>query len=179
MVDSDLQVLFDSDRIQQRVFELAKNISRDYAGGSLHLVGVLRGAYPFTRDLSKSLMIPHTVDFISVASYGDGTESSGSIKLRRKLVHPVKGRDVLIVDDIIDTGTTLDWLVEHVQSLEPRSLRTCCFLDKPARRQVPLSTNYLGFPIDDLFVVGYGLDYQEKYRELPYISWVSPRTVVT
>jgi len=179
VVESDLQVLFDSDRIQQRVFELARNISRDYAGGSLHLVGVLRGAYPFTRDLSKSLLIPHTVDFISVASYGDGTESSGEIQLRRKLGHPVKGRDVLIVDDIIDTGTTLSWLVDHVQPLAPRSIRTCCLLDKPARRQFPVSTNYLGFPIDDLFVVGYGLDYQEKYRELPYISWVSPRTVVT
>jgi hypoxanthine phosphoribosyltransferase len=177
VVDSDLQVLFDSDRIQKRVFEMAKSISRDYAGGSLHLVGILRGAYPFTRDLSKSLAIPHTVDFISVGSYGAGTESSGSIRLRRKLGHPVKGRDVLIVDDIIDTGTTMNWLVEHVQSLGPRSIGTCCFLDKQARRQVPLSTDYTGFLIDDLFVVGYGLDYQEKYRELPYISWVSPRAV--
>lgn len=178
MVGDDFEVLIDSDRIQQRIVKLAETISDDYAGRDLHLVGVLRGAYPFTRDLSKALSVSHSVDFISVASYGDRTLSSGAVQLRLELTQPIHDRDVLIVDDIIDTGTTLSWLVGHVQSLRPRSVKTCCLLDKTARRRVPLFSDYVGFPIDDLFVVGYGLDYQEKYRELPFISWLSPRAVL-
>jgi hypoxanthine phosphoribosyltransferase len=160
------------------VGQLARAISRDYRHSDLHLVGVLRGAYQFTRDLSGALEVPHSVDYISVASYGGSTRSSGSVQLRMELKYPVTGKDILIVDDIIDTGTTLGWLAEHLGSFRPRSLKTCCFLDKPFRRKASMSTDYIGFPIDDLFVVGYGLDYQEKYRELPYISWVSPREVL-
>jgi hypoxanthine phosphoribosyltransferase len=160
------------------VRELAQAISRDYRHRDLHLVGVLRGAYQFTRDLSGALEVPHSVDYISVASYGASTRSSGNVQLRMELKYPVTGKDILIVDDIIDTGTTLGWLVEHLGSFGPRSMKTCCFLDKPFRRKASMSTDYVGFPIDDLFVVGYGLDYQEKYRQLPYISWVSPREVL-
>ncbi len=178
MASRDLRVLIDSNRIQSRVGELAQAISRDYRHRDLHLVGVLRGAYQFTRDLSGALEIPHSVDYISVASYGAGTRSSGNVQLRMELKYPVTGKDILIVDDIIDTGTTLGWLVDHIGSFRPGSVKTCCFLDKPSRRKESLTTDYVGFPIDDLFVVGYGLDYQEKYRELPFISWVSPREVL-
>jgi hypoxanthine phosphoribosyltransferase len=168
------RVLIDEDRIQQRIKQLARRVSEDYREGSLHLVGVMRGAYQFTRDLSSRLALPHTVDFISVASYGEGTESSGRVILRQGLAQPIQGKDVLIVEDIVDTGLTLNWLIDHVRSQEPRSLRTCCLLSKPARRQVEVPLDYLGFPIEDLFVIGYGLDYQEKYRELPFISCLAP-----
>jgi hypoxanthine phosphoribosyltransferase len=118
------------------------------------------------------------LDFISVASYGHGTTSSGELQLRMDMSRPVEGKDVLLVDDIVDTGLTLSWLVDYLSSRSPRSVKTCCFLDKPSRRQVPVPTDYVGFPIDDLFVVGYGLDYQEKYRELPFVSFVSPEQVL-
>jgi hypoxanthine phosphoribosyltransferase len=177
VASGDLQVLIDADRIQQRVGQLAKSISIDYKGLDLHLVGVLKGAFQFTRDLSRALTVPHSVDYISVASYGMTTHSSGNVELRHELSQSIRGRNVVIVDDIIDTGNTLIWLIEHLKTKHPDSVRTCCFLDKPSRRTVELKTDYLGYPIEDLFVVGYGLDYQEKYRELPYISWVSPREV--
>jgi hypoxanthine phosphoribosyltransferase len=178
VASKDFRVLIDSQRIQKRVAELGQAISRDYQNRDLHLVGVLRGAYQFTHDLSGVLEVPHSVDYISVASYGESTRSSGNVQLRMNVKYPVTGKDVLIVDDIIDTGTTLGWLTEYMESLRPTSVRTCCFLDKPSRRKLSLATDYVGFPIDDLFVVGYGLDYQEKYRELPFISWVSPREVL-
>ncbi len=178
MSGGDLPVLIEENRIQHRVGQMAEQIARDYTGSDLHMVGVLRGAYQFTQDLSTRIDLPHTVDYISVASYGQGTMSSGHLQLRMDMSKPVVGKDVLLVDDIVDTGLTLSWLVDYVRTHKPRSVRTCCFLDKPSRRQVPVPTDYIGFPIEDVFVVGYGLDYQEKYRELPFISCVSPREIL-
>jgi hypoxanthine phosphoribosyltransferase len=174
LTESGFRVLIGTGELYQRIEDLARVISDDYAGGTPHLVGVLRGAYQFTRDLSARLGVRHTVDFISVASYGSGTLSSGQVSLRQELADPVEGKDVLLVDDIVDTGHTLQWLLAHLEARRPRSVRTCCLLDKPSRRQVDVRTDYVGFPIDDVFVIGYGLDYQEKYRELPFISCLSP-----
>lgn len=178
MSDGDLPVLIEENRIQHRVGQMAEQIARDYTGSDLHMVGVLRGAYQFTQDLSTRIDLPHTVDYISVASYGQETMSSGQLQLRMDMSKPVVGKDVLLVDDIVDTGLTLSWLVDYLKTHKPRSVRTCCFLDKPARRQVAVPTAYIGFPIDDVFVVGYGLDYQERYRELPFISCVSPKEIL-
>ncbi|MFQ5790255.1 MAG: hypoxanthine phosphoribosyltransferase [Acidobacteriota bacterium] len=174
MASSELEVLIDADRIRRRVEELGEEISRDYRGGELHLVGVLRGALQFMRDLSAAIGIPKTVDYISVASYGNCSRSSGHVQLRMELSESVAGKDILIVDDIVDTGITLSWMVEHVRFRGARSVKTCCLLDKPARRTTAVPLDYVGFPINDLFVVGYGLDYQEKFRDLPFISFVSP-----
>lgn len=174
MPDGDFPVLIEEVCIRRRVEQLSEEIARDYQGNDLHLVGVLRGAYQFTRDLSTRIGLPHTVDYISVASYGHATMSSGTLQLRMDVSKPVEGKDVLLVDDIVDTGITLNWLVDYLKARRTRSIRTCCFLDKPSRRQVKVPTDYIGFPIEDVFVIGYGLDYQEKYRELPFISRVSP-----
>jgi hypoxanthine phosphoribosyltransferase len=176
--DGAFPVLIEEVSIQHRVGELAEEISRDYLGSDLHVVGVLRGAYQFTQDLSTKIGLPHTVDYISVASYGEGTTSSGTLQLRMDMTKPIEGRDVLLVDDIVDTGITLNWLVDYLKTRRPQSIRTCCFLDKPSRRQVKVPTDYIGFPIEDVFVIGYGLDYQEKYRDLPFISRVSPEEVL-
>ena len=178
MSRGDLPVLIEEARIRRRVDQMADQIARDYTGNDLHMVGVLRGAYQFIQDLSTRIDLPHTVDYISVASYGRGTKSSGRLQLRMDMSKPVAGKDVLLVDDIVDTGLTLSWLVDYIKTHKPRSVRTCCFLDKPSRRQVAVETDYVGFPIEDVFVVGYGLDYQEKYRELPFISCVSPKEVL-
>ena len=178
MSDGAFPVLIEEVSIQHRVGELAEEISRDYLGSDLHVVGVLRSAYQFTQDLSTKIGLPHTVDYISVASYGEGTTSSGTLQLRMDMTKPIEGRDVLLVDDIVDTGITLNWLVDYLKTRRPQSIRTCCFLDKPSRRQVKVPTDYIGFPIEDVFVIGYGLDYQEKYRDLPFISRVSPEEVL-
>ena len=178
MSGGGLPILIQETQIQSRVGQMAEEIARDYTGDELHMVGVLRGAYQFTQDLSTRIDLPHTVDYISVASYGQGATSSGQLQLRMDIAKPVVGKDVLLVDDIIDTGLTLSWLVDYVKTHQPRSVRTCCFLDKPSRRQVTVPTDYIGFPIDDVFVVGYGLDYQEKYRELPFISYISPKEIL-
>ncbi len=178
MSGGDLPVLIEENRIQHRVGQMAEQIARDYTGSDLHMVGVLRGAYQFTQDLSTRIDLPHTMDYISVASYGQETMSLGQLQLRMDMSKPVVGKDVLLVDDIVDTGLTLSWLVDYLKNHKPRSVRTCCFLDKPARRQVTVPTAYIGFPIDDVFVVGYGLDYQERYRELPFISCVSPKEIL-
>ncbi len=178
MSGGDLPVLIEENRIQHRVGQMAEQIARDSPGSDLHIVGVLRGAYQFTQDLSTRIDLPHTMDYISVASYGQETMCSGQLQLRMDMSKPVVGKDVLLVDDIVDTGLTLSWLVDYLKTHKPRSVRTCCFLDKPARRQVTVPTAYIGFPIDDVFVVGYGLDYQERYRELPFISCVSPKEIL-
>jgi len=178
VLDGDFPVLIEEDQIQKRVQQLAQRISQDYQGNDLHVVGVLRGAYQFTQDLSTKMALPHTLDYISVASYGQGMTSSESLQLRMDISKPVAGRDVLLVDDIVDTGITLNWLVDYLKRRRARTIRTCCFLDKPARRRAAVPTDYIGFPISDVFVIGYGLDYQEKYRELPFISCLSPQEVL-
>jgi hypoxanthine phosphoribosyltransferase len=160
------EVLFSKDVIERRVRELAEEISRDYAGGELIVVGVLKGAFIFMADLIRFFKIPCQVDFAQLASYGNGTVSSGDVVIMKDIGLPIAGKDVLIVEDIVDTGLTLSFLVETLKNRNPRSLKVCVFLDKRARRKVPFTADYTGFDIDDGFVVGYGLDLNEQARHL-------------
>lgn len=167
MVEGNPEVLFPKAIIDTRVRELARQISCDYAGRELLIVGVLNGAFIFMADLIRSLDIPCRVDFVRLASYGSGSISSGEVRITKDLETPIAGKDVLIVEDIVDTGLTLSRLVEMFRERRPETLRVCAFLDKAERRLVPFTADYVGFPIPDHFVVGYGLDYNEKFRFLP------------
>jgi hypoxanthine phosphoribosyltransferase len=160
------EVLFSKDVIERRVRELAEEISRDYAGRELIVVGILKGAFIFMADLIRFFKIPCQVDFAQLASYGNGTVSSGDVVIMKDIGLPIAGKDVLIVEDIVDTGLTLSFLVETLKNRNPRSLKVCVFLDKRARRKVPFTADYTGFDIDDGFVVGYGLDFNEQARHL-------------
>jgi hypoxanthine phosphoribosyltransferase len=160
------EVLFSKDVIERRVRELAEEISRDYAGRELIVVGILKGAFIFMADLIRSFKVPCQVDFAQLASYGNGTVSSGDVVIMKDIGLPIAGKDVLIVEDIVDTGLTLSFLVETLKNRNPRSLKVCVFLDKRARRKVPFTADYTGFDIDDGFVVGYGLDLNEQARHL-------------
>ncbi len=165
------RILLDEETIQRRVNELAEQISADYADvGEIVLVGVLKGAFIFLADLARRLTIPHHVDFIALSSYNRGAVSTGAVRLIMDTRAPVTGRHVLIVEDIIDTGYTLDYLVRTFRARRPASLRTCVLLSKPERRVVDVPVDYLGFEIPDVWVVGYGLDYADRYRTLPYIA---------
>jgi len=164
-------ILLSTEQIQQRVRELGEEISRDYRSeADLHLVCVLKGAFMFLGDLIRSLELPVTIDFMAVSTYAKGMTSSGEVRLVKDLDSGLQDRNVVIVEDIVDTGLTLSYLQEILRAREPRSLRTACLLNKPSRRVVEVSVDYIGFTIEDRFVVGYGLDYAEKYRNLPYIS---------
>jgi hypoxanthine phosphoribosyltransferase len=167
MAEGDLEVLFPKGIIAERVRELAGQISRDYAGRELLIVGVLNGAFIFMADLIRSLTIPCRVDFVRLASYGSCAVSSGEVRITKDLEMPIAGKDLLIVEDIVDTGLTLSRLVEMLRERRPESLRVCALLDKSERRLVPFTADYVGFPIPDHFVVGYGLDYNEEFRFLP------------
>jgi hypoxanthine phosphoribosyltransferase len=166
-----VQILLDSDTIQQRIRDLAKEIEADYpAGDEIHLVGVLKGGFVFMADLIRA-MGPHvTLDFIAVSSYGKDKKSSGQVRLQKDLDTSLEGRHVIIVEDIVDTGLTLTYLQDILRARAPRTLRTACLLSKPSRRMVDVAVEYIGFTIEDRFVVGYGLDYAEKYRNLGYIA---------
>jgi hypoxanthine phosphoribosyltransferase len=164
-------VLLPADAIQQRIRELAAEIERDYAGADdLHLICVLKGAFLFLGDLIRAMSRPVTIDFMAVSSYAKGTTSSGEVRLIKDLDSGLQGRNVIIVEDIVDTGLTLAYLQEILHARGPRSLKTACLLSKPSRRQVEVPVEYIGFTIEDRFVVGYGLDYAENYRNLPYIT---------
>jgi hypoxanthine phosphoribosyltransferase len=167
MAEGKPKILFPKEIIEGRVRELAGQISRDYAGRELLIVGVLNGAFIFMADLIRSLGIPCRVDFVRLASYGSGSVSSGEVHITKDLETPIAGKDVLIVEDIVDTGLTLSRLMEILRERRPNSLRVCVLLDKAERRLVPFMADYVGFPIPDHFVVGYGLDYNEKFRFLP------------
>ncbi|HOW56714.1 MAG TPA: hypoxanthine phosphoribosyltransferase [Smithellaceae bacterium] len=169
MKDMRREVLYDRSQIAARVKELAREISDDYQGRDLIVIGVLKGAFIFMADLIRALSIPCRVDFIKVASYGAGTESSGRIKMTKDIETELTGRDVLIVEDIVDSGLTLSWLVDYLKKKNPCSLKVCAFLDKSSRRKVPFTADYTGFTMDDGFVVGYGLDYNEQARYLPEV----------
>ena len=156
--------------LRRRVAELGEQISRDYAGRSLLLVGVLKGAVFFLSDLMRYIDIPVEVDFMAVASYGSATDSSGVVRILKDLDAAIEGRDVLIVEDIVDSGLTLQYLLRNLGSRNPRSLEVCALLTKPARRKVDLPSRYVGFEIPDRFVVGYGLDHDEQYRNLPFVA---------
>jgi hypoxanthine phosphoribosyltransferase len=166
-----MNVLFSSDDIQRRVRALAQAIETDHPDG-VHLVCVLKGAFVFLSDLARALNGSVTLDFIAVSSYGNTTKSSGQVQLMKDLDTSLQGRDVVIVEDIVDTGLTLTYLQDILRARSPRNLRTACLLSKPSRRQVDVTVEYVGFNIEDKFVVGYGLDYAEQYRNLPYIAVV-------
>ena len=164
------QVLVPAEDLKRRVGELAAEVSRDYAGKSLVLVGVLKGAVFFVSDLMRSLEIPVEVDFMAVASYGSATRSSGVVRILKDLDAVIEGRDVLIVEDIVDSGLTLQYLLRNLAARNPSSLEVCALLVKPERRQVDLPIRYVGFEIPNRFAIGYGLDYDERYRNLPYVA---------
>jgi len=162
--------LLTKDAIAARVRDLGREIARDYAGRTPVLVGVLKGAVVFLADLMRAIDGPVECDFIAVSSYGASTRSSGIVRLTKDLSQSIEGRDVLVIEDIVDTGRTLSYLVRNLETRQPRSLRVCTLLDKPSRREVPVTLDYVGFSVPDAFVVGYGLDYAGVHRNLPYVA---------
>jgi hypoxanthine phosphoribosyltransferase len=165
------QVLISEEQIRAKVRDLGAQISADYAGASVTLVSVLKGSLPFMADLMRSIQIPVQIDLMEVSSYGGAsTETSGLVRILKDLSSSISGKDVLIVEDIIDTGLTLNYLLRYLRGKNPRSLRICALLDKPARRLVEIPIDYRGFTIPDEFVIGYGLDFNEYYRNLPFIG---------
>jgi hypoxanthine phosphoribosyltransferase len=165
-VHQDLEILFSRERIRHRVAEMGRQIDRDYAGEKVVLVGVLKGAAIFLADLARSISVDNTFDFVAVSSYGKGKRTSGAVKLIKDLDQPIEGKNVIVVEDILDTGLTLTVLKKLLLAHQPRSLKIAALLDKPSRRKLPLQGDYVGFTIPDEFVVGYGLDYAERYRNL-------------
>ena len=175
MLQQDIQrTLFSQEEIDRRLDELAAEINRDYAGKEPMLISVLRGSFVFMADLTRKITLPCTVDFMAVSSYGKGTTSSGQVQITKDLSDDIEGKDILVVEDILDSGNTLSYLMKLLQARHPASIRLCTLLDKPERRVVPVQADYVGFTIPDEFVVGYGLDYAEKYRNLPYIGVLKP-----
>lgn len=164
-----MQTFISADDIQSRVRGLAQEIARDHPDG-VHLVCVLKGAFIFLADLARAIPGAVTLDFMALSSYGNSTRSSGQVQVLKDLGVGIEGRDVVIVEDIVDTGLTLTYLQDILRARAPRSLRTACLLSKPSRRQIEVTVDYVGFTIEDKFVVGYGLDFSEKYRNLPYIA---------
>lgn len=168
------QVLFSQEQLQAKVQELGTAITADYAGKDLLLIGILKGSYVFLADLSRAIQLPCAVDFMSVSSYGSGTASSGRVKIVKDLSQDIAGKDLLIVEDILDSGNTLYYLTQILSMRKPASIRLCTLLDKPERRVQDIHADYRGFSIPDAFVVGYGLDYAEQYRNLPYVGILKP-----
>ena len=167
-----ISVLIPETDIDKRIREVADKISEDYVGKTVHIVCILKGSVMFASELAKRITVPVTLDFMSVSSYGSGTTSSGVVRIMKDLDEPLEGREVLIVEDIIDTGRTLAHLIEVLKTRNPKSVRLCTLLDKPERRITPVDVDYTCFQIPDQFVVGYGLDYDQKYRNLPYVGVV-------
>jgi hypoxanthine phosphoribosyltransferase len=171
------QVLIDEETLQARIAELGEQISADYAGRDLLLLGVLKGAVFFMADLMRRLTVPCEIDFMAISSYGGATDSSGVVRILKDLDINIEGRNVLIVEDIIDSGLTLSYLVRTLEAREPASLEVCALLTKPERRQIDVDVRYTGFEIPNRFVIGYGLDFAERYRNLPYVGVLSPGLV--
>jgi hypoxanthine phosphoribosyltransferase len=164
------QVLISAEAIQEKTAELGRKITDDFRGQELVLVGVLKGSFLFMADLCRQIDLPLTCDFLGVSSYGDRTKTSGIIRITSDLKRPVDGKNVLVVEDIVDTGLTMRYLVENLRTRKPKTIKVCSLLEKPARREVDCSIDYLGFTVEDVFVVGYGLDYKGRFRNLPYIG---------
>ena len=164
------EVLVSTEELERRVGELGAEISRDYEGRDLVMIGVLKGAVVFVGDLMRRLTVPCEIDFIAVSSYGSSTDSSGVVRILKDLEAPIEGRDVLIVEDIIDSGLTLQYLLRNLRARNPGSLEVCALLTKPERRRVELPIRYVGFEIPNRFVIGYGLDYAQRYRNLSYVA---------
>lgn len=167
-----IRELLSEEAVDQKIKELGEAISRDYEGMQVHLICVLKGGVFFTCELAKRITVPVSLDFMSVSSYGDETKSSGVVKIVKDLDESIENKDVIVVEDIVDSGRTLSYLLENLKSRKPKSLRLCTLLDKPDRRVKQVKVDYTGFEIPDEFVVGYGLDYAQKYRNLPYIGIV-------
>ena len=174
MTGEILKVLIDEETLRQKVAQLGRQISDDYKGKKLLMVSVLKGSVVFMADLMRNIDIPLRIDFMSVSSYGSGVKTSGVVKILKDLDHPIEGYDLLIVEDILDSGMTLNYLREVLESRGPSSMRLITLLDKPDRRQVNIAPDYCGFVIPDEFVVGYGLDYDEEFRNLPYVGILDP-----
>ena len=168
------EVLLSGEEVQARVAELGAQLAVDYEGRDPVLVSVLKGSIIFLADLVRAMPIPLAIDLMEVSSYGASTESSGQVRILKDLSTSIEGRDVIVVEDIIDTGLTLNYLLRYLHDKGPASIRICCLLDKPARRLAPIEIDYRGFTIADRFVIGYGLDYAERYRNLPYIGVLRP-----
>lgn len=171
-MEHKISVLISEEEIAEKTKDLGELISKDYAGQEVHLICVLKGSIFFTCELAKRITVPVTMDFISVSSYGDGTESTGRVRIVKDLDETVEGKNVIIVEDIIDSGRTLSYLIDMLNTRKPNSLKLCTLLDKPERRVTDVAVDYAGFNIPDKFVVGYGLDYAQKYRNLPYVGVV-------
>lgn len=170
-LDDDVaEILITEEQIKARTRELGRQISKDYEGQDLLLVCVLKGAVTFLADLMREITIPHAIDFMAISSYGASTESSGVVRILKDLDTNIEGRNVLIVEDIIDTGRTLHYITENLKTRRPKSLRICTLLTKPSRREIEIPLDYVGFEIPNKFVIGYGLDFAEIYRSLPYIG---------
>ena len=175
MLEKDIQeVLFSEEQLDRRVREIAAQIEKDYEGKEIMLISVLRGSFIFMADLSRRIDLPCTLDFMSVSSYGKGTSSSGQVQITKDLSSDISGQHIIVVEDILDSGNTLSYLLKVLENRRPASIRLCTLLDKPDRRVKQVDVHYCGFSIPDAFVVGYGLDYAEMYRNLPYIGILKP-----
>lgn len=175
MIHPDIkQVLYTEEQLRSRVQEVGAQITADYAGRQPLLISVLRGSYIFMADLTRAIDLDVTVDFMAVSSYGAGTASSGQVEIKKDLSDSIEGKDLIIVEDILDSGNTLYYLMDVLRARKPASIRICALMDKPERRTKPITADYVGFTIPDAFIVGYGLDYAEKYRNLPYVGVLNP-----
>lgn len=174
MTEDVKEILLTKEQIAARITEIGEQISADYAGKEILMIGVLRGAVIFMADLARAITVPVALDFMAVSSYGTSTTSSGVVRILKDLDEAVQGRHVLVVEDIVDTGLTLNYLLDNLKSREPASIKLCTLLNKPDRRKAEVNIDYNGFNIPDEFVIGYGLDYAEKYRNLPFIGILKP-----
>ena len=172
MAQSQVKILISREEIAKAVTRLASEIRRDYQGKQPLLIGVLKGSFVFMADLIRQLDLPLELDFVRLSSYGAGKETSGKVKVVQPLKTAVKGRDVLVIEDIVDTGITISFLLDYLRKKKPASLKLCALTDKPSRRKIPVSIDYLGFTLPDKFIVGYGLDFAEKFRYLPDICFL-------
>ncbi len=168
------RVLLSKEEIEQKVMEIGAQISSDYEGKNPIIISVLKGSFIFMADLVRAITVPCTIDFMSVSSYGSGTQSSGEVKIVKDLDNSLEGRHIIVVEDILDSGRTLSYLMETMKARGAASIALCTFLDKPERRVVPVETSYCGFEVPDAFLVGYGLDYNQCYRNLPYVGVLKP-----
>jgi hypoxanthine phosphoribosyltransferase len=171
------EILIDAETLQRRVRELGAEITRDYRGRTPHLVGILKGASIFHADLVRSIDLAVTFDFMAVASYGASTRTSGEVRILKDLDESLEGRDVMVVEDILDTGLTLHYLLQNLLARGPRTLKVAALLDKPSRRKIDVSADYVGFQVPDRFLIGYGLDFDQRYRNLPHISILEIRRI--
>ncbi|WP_373899553.1 hypoxanthine phosphoribosyltransferase [Haloimpatiens sp. FM7315] len=164
------KILYTEEKLEDKIRELGRQISEDYQGKEIILIGILKGSVIFMSELAKNIKVPCNLDFMDVSSYGNSSETSGVVKILKDLDFEIKGKDILIVEDIIDTGVTLKYLTKYLKSRNPNSLEIVCMLNKPDRRKAEINVKYIGYEVPDFFLVGYGLDYAEKYRNLPYIG---------